>query len=51
MRFTKLGAIGLDVSLICLGCISFGDSASGTHAWAAPGTPRPPAPTPTTGHV
>ncbi len=34
MRFTKLGATGLDVSVICLDWMSFGDSASGTHAWS-----------------
>ena len=33
MKFVKLGNTGLDVSRICLGCMSFGDSAAGTHAW------------------
>ncbi len=29
----NLGATGLQVSRIVLGCMSFGDSASGTHTW------------------
>jgi 1-deoxyxylulose-5-phosphate synthase len=33
MKYTKLGTTGLDVSRICLGCMSFGDSASGSHEW------------------
>ncbi|HSL72857.1 MAG TPA: aldo/keto reductase [Ilumatobacteraceae bacterium] len=33
MKYTKLGNTGLDVSRICLGCMSFGESGSGTHAW------------------
>ena len=33
MKYRKLGSTGLDVSPICLGCMSFGDSASGNHAW------------------
>ncbi len=33
MEYTKLGSTGLDVSRICLGCMSYGDSASGNHAW------------------
>jgi aryl-alcohol dehydrogenase-like predicted oxidoreductase len=33
MRYTRLGDTGLEVSRICLGCMSFGDSAAGTHAW------------------
>ena len=33
MQYTKLGNTGLDVSRICLGCMSFGESGSGTHAW------------------
>ena len=33
MKFTKLGATGLDVSRLCLGCMSFGESSAGTHAW------------------
>jgi 1-deoxyxylulose-5-phosphate synthase len=33
MKYIKLGTTGLDVSRICLGCMSFGDAASGTHEW------------------
>jgi 1-deoxyxylulose-5-phosphate synthase len=33
MKYTKLGNTGLDVSRICLGCMSYGDAGSGTHAW------------------
>lgn len=34
MRYTRLGNTGLEVSRICLGCMSFGDTASGDRAWA-----------------
>jgi len=33
MEYTKLGNTGLDVSRICLGCMSFGDVSSGFHSW------------------
>jgi 1-deoxyxylulose-5-phosphate synthase len=33
MDYVKLGNTGLDVSRLCLGCMSFGDPAGGTHAW------------------
>ncbi|MCB1001408.1 MAG: aldo/keto reductase [Ilumatobacteraceae bacterium] len=33
MRTRKLGSTGLDVSPICLGCMSYGVSDRGTHAW------------------
>ena len=33
MKYTKLGTTGLDVSRICLGCMSYGVSERGTHAW------------------
>ena len=33
MKYTKLGRTGLDVSRICLGCMSFGDARPGNHAW------------------
>ena len=33
MKYTKLGNTGLDVSRVCLGCMSFGDSGTGNHAW------------------
>ena len=35
MQYTKLGRTGLDVSRICLGCMSYGEAARGNHAWAA----------------
>ncbi len=34
MDYTKLGSTGLDVSRICLGCMSFGDPSRGNHAWS-----------------
>jgi 1-deoxyxylulose-5-phosphate synthase len=34
MRYRKLGRTGLDVSPICLGCMSFGDPARGSHPWS-----------------
>jgi aryl-alcohol dehydrogenase-like predicted oxidoreductase len=34
MEYTKLGHTGLDVSRICLGCMSYGEAARGGHAWA-----------------
>jgi aryl-alcohol dehydrogenase-like predicted oxidoreductase len=33
MRYVKLGATGLDVSPICLGCMSYGIPGRGTHPW------------------
>src|SRR5215471_1841370 len=33
MRYTKLGSTGLDVSVVCLGCMSFGDVSKGRD-WA-----------------
>jgi aryl-alcohol dehydrogenase-like predicted oxidoreductase len=33
MRYVKLGSTGLDVSRLCLGCMTFGDPARGTHSW------------------
>ena len=33
MEYTKLGATGLEVSRICLGCMSFGVPDRGNHAW------------------
>ncbi len=33
MKYNKLGSTGLDVSRICLGCMSFGVSDRGNHAW------------------
>ena len=34
MKYTRLGNTGLEVSRICLGCMSFGESGAGTHAWS-----------------
>ncbi|HUB15272.1 MAG TPA: aldo/keto reductase [Acetobacteraceae bacterium] len=34
MQFTKLGRTGLDVSRICLGCMSYGGGNQGNHAWS-----------------
>jgi aryl-alcohol dehydrogenase-like predicted oxidoreductase len=33
MQYTRLGTTGLEVSRICLGCMTYGDPARGTHAW------------------
>ena len=33
MNFTKLGRTGLDVSRICLGCMSYGEPGRGNHPW------------------
>jgi aryl-alcohol dehydrogenase-like predicted oxidoreductase len=34
MRYTKLGRTGLDVSRLCLGCMSYGGGNSGFHQWS-----------------
>lgn len=34
MNYKKLGNTGLDVSEICLGCMSYGASDQGTHPWS-----------------
>ena len=33
MQYTKLGRTGLDVSRLCLGCMTYGIPARGTHPW------------------
>jgi aryl-alcohol dehydrogenase-like predicted oxidoreductase len=33
MNYKKLGKTGLDVSAVCLGCMSYGDPNRGTHPW------------------
>ena len=33
MEYVKLGRTGLDVSRICLGCMSYGIPERGNHAW------------------
>ena len=34
MKYVKLGRTGLEVSRICLGCMTFGDPARGNHPWS-----------------
>ncbi|WP_220386417.1 aldo/keto reductase [Frankia sp. ArI3] len=34
MKYTKLGSTGLDVSRICLGCMSYGEPGRGAHPWS-----------------
>jgi aryl-alcohol dehydrogenase (NADP+) len=34
MDYVKLGSTGLDVSRICLGCMSFGEPGRGNHPWS-----------------
>jgi aryl-alcohol dehydrogenase-like predicted oxidoreductase len=34
MKYVKLGSTGLDVSRICLGCMSYGEPARGPHPWS-----------------
>ncbi|WP_242146977.1 aldo/keto reductase [Sphingomonas sp. BAUL-RG-20F-R05-02] len=33
MEYTKLGTTGMDVSRLCLGCMTFGTPDRGSHAW------------------
>ena len=33
MKYVKLGRTGLDVSVLCLGCMSFGEANRGPHSW------------------
>ena len=33
MDYVKLGSTGLDVSRLCLGCMTYGASDRGTHPW------------------
>ena len=33
MKYTRLGATGLEVSRVCLGCMSFGAPDRGNHTW------------------
>ena len=34
MEYVKLGRTGLDVSRICLGCMTYADGSRGSHPWA-----------------
>ncbi|HSI84516.1 MAG: aldo/keto reductase [Candidatus Methylacidiphilales bacterium] len=36
MIYTKLGKTGLDISRICLGCMTFGEPNRGNHNWTLP---------------
>jgi 1-deoxyxylulose-5-phosphate synthase len=36
MRYTKFGPTGMDVSVICLGCMSFGEPDRGKAPWSLP---------------
>ena len=36
MDYTNLGATGLKVSRLCLGCMTYGDPARGAHEWTLP---------------
>src|SRR5438309_9717349 len=39
LEYVKLGSTGVEVSRICLGCMSFGDPQRGTHTWTLPEEP------------
>ena len=36
MKYVKLGRTGIDVSRICLGCMSYGEPGRGNHPWSLP---------------
>jgi len=36
VEYTKLGSTGLDVSRVCLGCMSYGEAAAGNQKWSLP---------------
>ncbi len=40
MQYVKLGSTGLDVSRVCLGCMTYGLPDRGNHEWTW--TRRPP---------
>ena len=42
MKFTRLGRTGLQVSRLCLGCMSFGEPKQGAHPWTLPEAPSRP---------
>ncbi len=39
MEYVKLGSTGLEVSRLCLGCMSFGEKDRGNHSWSLPEEP------------
>src|SRR6195952_4046865 len=36
MKYVRLGQTGLQVSRLCLGCMSYGEPDRGNHAWTLP---------------
>ncbi|SCG44890.1 aldo/keto reductase [Micromonospora inositola] len=36
MRYVKFGSTGLEVSRLCLGCMSYGEPSRGAHPWSLP---------------
>jgi aryl-alcohol dehydrogenase-like predicted oxidoreductase len=38
MEYVKLGRTGVEVSRLCLGCMSYGEPGRGTHPWTLPET-------------
>ena len=34
MKYRKLGTTGLDVSVLCLGCMTYGEPSRGAHPWS-----------------
>ncbi|WP_413990314.1 aldo/keto reductase [Labrys okinawensis] len=36
MDYVKLGSTGLEVSRVCLGCMTYGDPQRGNHSWTLP---------------
>ncbi|MGA1437335.1 MAG: aldo/keto reductase, partial [Ilumatobacteraceae bacterium] len=40
MEYRRLGNTGLEVSRICLGCMSYGQSDLGTHPWSLDSSSR-----------
>lgn len=36
MKFLKLGNTDLNISRICLGCMTYGEPSRGNHAWTLP---------------
>ncbi len=36
MEYVRLGQTGMEVSRICLGCMTYGDPNRGAHTWTLP---------------